>query len=456
MEKEMLKDFSVEIVRTSIVQSPLPTKDCTLRSSNIDLTVPAISPGHFFVYKAVQDKTYQEMSNSIKKALSQTLVLFYPVAGRFIIGHKGEPEIECKNQGVPFIEAESDAAIKNLDFSQPSFTAAKLTPKRNPLREEPSWCVPVLAVQVTRMNCGGIVVGCCFDHRIVDGISSCIFFRAWTEAAQGISFPMTTPCFERSLLNPRNPLNAAAIDRHYMALPFSALDHADPPPPQIGRIYHLDAPRLLQLQSLANQTEGKPRVGKPITKMEAVSAYIWKVFARAQSLSSSAPTRIGIPIDGRSYLNLPPSYFGNGIAIPFKESNAEQILEEPLSKTAEIVRSVISDSANSEYFKSFVDWVEEKRPAAMLAKVYAEKGSAVVVSSGVRIPLYQFDLGCGKPAFSSSYFPWGGTAGYVMLQASPLGDGNMVVYMHMDEKHLDAIEADPDFLFARANQMNFW
>ncbi|GLJ25592.1 hypothetical protein SUGI_0490270 [Cryptomeria japonica] len=144
----MLKDFSVEIVRTSIVQSPLPTKDCTLRGSNIDLTVPAISPGHFFVYKAVQDKTYQEMSNSIKKALSQTLVLFYPVAGRFIIGHKGEPEIECKNQGVPFIEAESDAAIKNLDFSQPSFTAAKLAPKRNPLREEPSWCVPVLAVQV--------------------------------------------------------------------------------------------------------------------------------------------------------------------------------------------------------------------------------------------------------------------------------------------------------------------
>ncbi|GLJ25581.1 hypothetical protein SUGI_0490090 [Cryptomeria japonica] len=314
----------------------------------------------------------------------------------------------------------------------------------------------MICLQVTRMKCGGIVVGCCFDHRIVDGISSTIFFQAWTEAAQGLSSSFITPCFERSLLNPRYPLNTGAIDKHYMALPFSALDRTDPPAPQIGRIYHLDALTLLQLQALANQSQGKPRVGKPITKMEAVSSYIWKLFARAQALTSSEPTRIGIPIDGRAYLNLPPSYFGNVIAIPFKESYAEHILVQPLSKIAKIVRNVITGSANSEYFMSFVDWVEEKRPAAMLARVYGEEGSAVVVSSGVRTPLYQFDFGCGKPTFSSVYFPWGGTAGYVMLQASPLGDVNMVVYMHMVKKDLDAIETDPEFLFVRVSRMNFW
>ncbi|GLJ25580.1 hypothetical protein SUGI_0490080 [Cryptomeria japonica] len=136
MEKEMLMGFSVEIVRTSIVKSPVPTKECMLKGSNIDLTVPAISPGHFFVYKRVQDKTYQEMTSPIKKALSETLVLFYPVAGRFIISHNGEPEIDCNNQGVPFIEAESDAGIKDLDFSQPSLSVAKLTPTRHPLQGE--------------------------------------------------------------------------------------------------------------------------------------------------------------------------------------------------------------------------------------------------------------------------------------------------------------------------------
>ncbi|XP_059076551.1 coniferyl alcohol acyltransferase-like [Cryptomeria japonica] len=480
MEKETLKDFRVEIVRTFVMQSPVPTKDCTLKGSNIDLTVPAISPGHFFVYKAVQDKTYREIASSIKKALCEVLVLFYPVAGRFIIGHNGEPEIECNNQGVPFVEAEADAAIKDLDFSQPSFTAAKLTPTRHPLQGESPYCIPVLAVQVTKMNCGGIVVGCCFDHRIVDGISSYNFFKAWTEAAQGLSSSIITPCFDRSLITPHHPLNTRAvpvIDGHYMALPFSALDRTDPPPPQIGRIYHLDAPALLQLQALANQTQGKTPLGKSITKMEAVSSYIWKVFARAQALTSSEPTRIGIPIDGRAYLNLPPvalcaagateleSVTENGVnngfiqeisAIPFKESYAEHILKQPLSKIAEIVRNVISASANSEYFRSVVDWVEEKRPAAMLVRVYGEEGSAVVVSSGMRIPLYEFDFGCGKPTFSSVYFPWGGTAGYVMLQASPLGEGNMVVYMHMAEKDLDAIETDPEFLFVRVNRMNCW
>ncbi|GLJ25668.1 hypothetical protein SUGI_0491670 [Cryptomeria japonica] len=458
MGKEMLKDFKVETVQTCIVQSTAPTKDCTLRVSNIDLTAPAVSPGHFFVYKGVKDKTYEEMASSIKKALSETIVLFYPVAGRFVIGHNGEPEIECNNQGVPFIVAEADAAIKDLDFSQPSLSVAKLIPTRHPLQGESPHCVPVMALQVTRMKCGGMVVGCCFDHRIVDGISSCIFFQAWTEAAQGLPFSNITPCFERSLLNPRHPLNPNLlpfIDTHYIALPFSAPSHTDPPP-QIGRIYHLDAPTLLQLQALANQTQEKPSAGKPITKMETISAYIWKLFARAQALTGSQLTRIGIPIDGRACLNLPPSYFGNAIAMPFKESYAEQILEDPLNKIAEIVHNVIGESLNSEYFRSIVDWVEVNRPAVILARVYAEEGSAVVVSSGVRIPLYHYEFGCGKPVFSSVFFPWGGTAGYVMLQVSPLGDGNMVVYMHMAEKHLDAIEADPEFVLVRASRMNFW
>ncbi|GLJ25669.1 hypothetical protein SUGI_0491680 [Cryptomeria japonica] len=190
--------------------------------------------------------------------------------------------------------------------------------------------------------------------------------------------------------------------------------------------------------------------------MEAISAYIWKHFALAQALTGSQPTRIGIPIDGRACLNIHPSYFGNAIAMPFKESYAEQILEEPLSKIAEIVHNVIGESLNSEYFRSIVDWVEVKRPSVILARVYAKEVSAVVVSSGVRIPLYNFEFGCGKPAFSSVFFPLGGTAGYVMLQVSPLEDGNMVIYMHMAEKHLDAIEPDPEFVFVRANRMNFW
>ncbi|GLJ25589.1 hypothetical protein SUGI_0490190 [Cryptomeria japonica] len=182
--------------------------------------------------------------------------------------------MQCLHHLCQVVEAEADAAIKDLDFSQPSFTAAKLTPTRHPLQGESPYCIPVLAVQVTKMNCGGIVVGCCFDHRIVDGISSYNFFKAWTEAAQGLSSSIITPSFDRSLITPRHPLNTCAvpvIDGHYMALPFSALDRTDPPPPQIGRIYHLDAPTLLQLQALANQTQGKTPLGKSITIEQSIT-----------------------------------------------------------------------------------------------------------------------------------------------------------------------------------------
>eukprot|EP01018_Ginkgo_biloba_P016406 Gb_25557 [translate_table: standard] len=452
--------FKVELVATSKVRSPLPSQDCWLAGSNIDLTVPPISPGHFFVYKPTlthddeaDHKTYQQVVGGVKKGLSQCLVLFYPVAGRFRVKENGEAEIECNNQGVEFREARADVALKHVDFSHPSLSVGgKLSPTRQPLKGEPSDWVPVLAVQVTRMQCGGVVVACSFDHRIVDGVSSSLFFKAWAEACQGRSFSFK-PSFHRSLIEPRRPLNISAdIDKHYMAIPFNNMAKQSPPP-QIGRIYHLDASTLLKLQALANQ--GREGNGRR-TKMEAVSAYIWQLTARAQGLSPSQSSRIGIPIDGRAFLNLPRSYFGNAIAIPFTQVYAGEVLEKPLSNAAEIVHDVIAGSTNTEYFRSLIDWVEPKRPSMILAKVYAEPGSAVVISSGLRIPIYEIDLGWGKPAFSSVYFPWGGTAGYVMLQASPLGEGNWVVYIHMAEQDLDAIESDPDFLFVKANQMNFW
>eukprot|EP01018_Ginkgo_biloba_P041228 Gb_21110 [translate_table: standard] len=95
-------DFKVELVSTSRVRSPIPSQDCWLAGSNIDLTL--ISPGHFFVYKptlvhddddAADNKTYEQVVGGTKKALSHCLGLFYPVAGRFTVKQNGEAEIEC-------------------------------------------------------------------------------------------------------------------------------------------------------------------------------------------------------------------------------------------------------------------------------------------------------------------------------------------------------------------------
>lgn len=146
---EGLTEFYVETLRASIVQSPLPSPDCWLKGSNIDLTVPNISPGHFFVYKSLPNKTYGEVLGTIKKALSETLILFYPLAGRFVERDNGEAEIYCDNQGVPFVEARAHADIKEVDFSQPSLSVGgKLSPTRHPLKGESRHSLPVLAVQV--------------------------------------------------------------------------------------------------------------------------------------------------------------------------------------------------------------------------------------------------------------------------------------------------------------------
>ncbi|KAF4383563.1 hypothetical protein F8388_014063 [Cannabis sativa] len=55
---------------------------------------------------------------------------------------------------------------------------------------------------VTELKCGGIVVACTFDHRIVDAYSANMFFISWVQMAQSKRLSLR-PSFRRSLLNPR-------------------------------------------------------------------------------------------------------------------------------------------------------------------------------------------------------------------------------------------------------------
>ncbi|KAF2317006.1 hypothetical protein GH714_010369 [Hevea brasiliensis] len=76
-----------------------------LHEINLTPTVYLYKPGnhpHSFVAKVLMD------------ALSKVLVPFYPVAGRLRRDDNGRLEINCNNEGVLFIEAETDSEIDDL------------------------------------------------------------------------------------------------------------------------------------------------------------------------------------------------------------------------------------------------------------------------------------------------------------------------------------------------------
>ncbi|CAK9171026.1 unnamed protein product [Ilex paraguariensis] len=254
----------------------------------------------------------------------------------------------------------------------------------------------VLAVQVTKLKCGDLMIGCSIDHRVADAYSANMFFVAWAQIARGKSVSHT-PIFRRSMLNPRRPGQYdKVIDDMYVFLSL-----LPPPPPKdlkpnedhlISRIYYITAEEIDRLQAKASSN------GSKRSKLVSFSAFLWKIMAEGGH-DHSKKCKMG---------------------------------------------------AKEEHFLGLIDWVELHRPEQIVAKVYFKESNdeeAVVVSSGQRFIVSEMDFGWGRPDFGSYYFPWGGQTGFVMPMPSISREGDWVVYMHLPEKHLDLVKKEASHVF---------
>ncbi|XP_044483700.1 coniferyl alcohol acyltransferase-like [Mangifera indica] len=443
-------EFKVTVSKTEVVAAVLPLQEHWLPLSNLDLLLPPVDVSVFFCFHkpSLQSMTFASMVAILKKALAQTLVSYYALAGEVVLNPVGEPELLCNNRGVDFVEAFANVELSELNLYNPDESIqGKLVPnKKN----------GVLSIQATELNCSGVVVACTFDHRIADAYSINMFLVSWAELAQ--SKPMSLlPSFRRSVLNPRRPgCIDPALDDMYVPLspspspkePVGAThdDHL------ISRIYYVTKDQLNELQSLASAN------GCRRTKLESFSAFLWKMIAKCGATNSERTSKLGIVVDGRSRLSqgdseksrLMGAYFGNVLSIPIGGQKIIELEEKPLSFVANQVHAFLENAVTQHHFLALIDWVEAHRPQPALAKIYingTDDGPAFVVSSGQRFPVSRVDFGWGKPAFGSYHFPWGGDAGYVMPMPSPLGNGDWVVYLHLLKKQLQVIEREASNVF---------
>lgn len=329
-------------------------------------------------------------------------------------------------------------------------------------------------MQATQLKCGGMVVGCTFDHRVADAYSFNMFMVSWAEMAR--SAPLTTiASFQRSSISPRHPgtfdsyLSKLFVPLPKLLPPASSseeTDHHHQAP--ISRIYYIKSEQIIQLQSLANshdeaQNGGVLAEGKRRTKLEAFSAFLWKIVASSEGTGDDKSCRLGIIVDGRSRLSCADeyddenqtvsmsAYFGNVLTIPFGHKKNKEIKERPLNWIANQVHEVIQNAATKDHFLELIDYVEAHRPAPMIAKIFVvsvnREEPAFVISSGKHFPVTKIDFGWGKPTFGSYHFPWGSQTGYVMPMPCAKGNGDWVVYMHLAKEQIEAIERNAAHVF---------
>ncbi|KAI7725325.1 hypothetical protein M8C21_029673 [Ambrosia artemisiifolia] len=419
-------------MKTEVVAPKQQRSDHRLPLTNLDMLVPPIDLGCFFCYKKPYNQV--DMVDALKTSLSQ-------------------PEIHCNYKGVDFTEAAADVKLWELDFyNHDENIGGKFIPQKHH---------GVLAIQVTMLKCGGMVIACLFDHRVIDGYSINMFTTSWANMTRSQP-PSLVPNFDRSNLKPRH-------SKHYtpsvtnMFLPLSKLPspQCDPEtdsdlnPPFINRMYYMEGDQIKRLQVLASEN------GITRSKVESFASFLWKITASflEDSGHQGYICNIAVPVDGRRSLSegegvekekLMAARCGNVCSMPFQGIRAKDLVDKPLSSVANEVHDLSEKAATKEHFKQLIDWVEDQKPNMLISRPFAlkEKAFSIMVSSGLRFSLLgNMDFGWGTPVLTSCHVPTSRMDCHVMPMPSSINENDWVVYMHLPKKQLDYIEAHAGHLF---------
>ncbi|KAK7397278.1 hypothetical protein VNO78_18445 [Psophocarpus tetragonolobus] len=151
----------------------------------------------------------------LRKALAQTLVVYYPFAGRLREGPERKLMVDCNGEGVVFVEADADVTLNHFGHNlQPPFPCFRQLLYHFPASQQIT-NTPLLLVQVTRLKCGGFILAVGVNHAMCDGAGLSQFMKAWAKMAGGATKPSISPVSNRELLMARDPPRITHEHREY-------------------------------------------------------------------------------------------------------------------------------------------------------------------------------------------------------------------------------------------------
>ncbi|KAM0850241.1 hypothetical protein ACQ4PT_053212 [Festuca glaucescens] len=320
----------------------------------------------------VFDQPIDDPVETIKKALSQALVHYPPMAGRLAGADKEEPtHIVCTGEGVPFVAAAASCALDD---------AGPLHLLDLAVRYPAEYCRlidPLLLMQVTRFTCGGFVVGVTNNHVMADAAGLAQFMQAVGELARGMPVPSIVPVrseVDSSL--PRLPQPMVAEVRSHLRvekgefLPF--LDVAIP-------------------TSLVSRIKAKCGAGK-CTVFDAIAAVLWRCRTRAvisdEDNDPNAPMLLVMPRNARKLVGAKKGYYGNCIIFQLALATRDMVATGDIKDLVKIIRL-----AKEKMPENSGDGRDEQQ-----AQRAPERYNTLTISSVRNLGFEAMDFGGGMPS----------------------------------------------------------
>lgn len=371
---------------------PTPSRTLTLSALDSQLFL-RFTIEYLLIYRQPPVSHDQDFITArVKSALARALVPYYPLAGRVRAKPDGSNflEVVCRSQGAVFIEAQSDELTVS-DFEQ---APAYVTTWRNLLSlhvDDVLEGSPPLVVQLTWLSDGAAALGVGFNHCLCDGIGSAEFLNSFSELARcGLGQIKPKPVWDRHLLRPllgeRNSFAHPEFERVPDLCGFtSRFTHDKLTPTSIS----FNQTSLNELKEMSTSPSSK----SSYTSFEALTAHVWRTWARALNLPPNQILKLLFSVNVRNRLNpsLPAGYYGNGFVLGCALTNAKDLTKNGLGYATSLVRKA-KERVAEEYVRSVVEAVSESSMSMSPDSV-----GVLIVSQWSRLGLENVDFGMGKP-----------------------------------------------------------
>ncbi|KAI4377182.1 hypothetical protein MLD38_014854 [Melastoma candidum] len=429
-------EMEISITAAQVIRPRYPTPS-HLRNFEFSLldrqNAPWLYSNFLLIYAAnTSSLSIAEKVRSLKESLSDTLVLYYPLAGKI----KDIATVECNDDGAAFIEARVDTPLSYFLRKPTADFLHRLMPfnDANTMREFANF---TLLIQVTVFHCGGLALASCPSHRLMDASSMCTFLRTWAKLT-------TSPCNNsiRNTVTPPHFLGPSIIPA-IKDLPDRPFVHYHPDYEKFSsRRFIFSGSNLMSLKEKCGSTDSLGH--KRPTRVEVVQALIVKCAIRATSLLHPGPSFVFQTLNLRNRINPPvgADAVGNLIWTPsllFEEGEME--LNQILATLRRGLKTFCDKKSGrfnpKEGFGVVSEELKEKQ------ELLGRAGPNFYgFSSLCRFPFYEIDFGWSRPAWITNVPIF---ENMCFMVDSRTGDG-IEAWMTMEKEVMASLESDEEFL----------
>ncbi|KAK1366585.1 BAHD acyltransferase DCR [Heracleum sosnowskyi] len=378
------------------------------------------------IYRGVE---FEDMVEKLKDGLSVVLQDFYQLAGNLGKDQDGVLRVEYDDDsnGVEVVVASMEArTVSELMAAESANDLINLVPLTGVYNLE-GFHRPLLAIQLTKLK-DGLVLGCAFNHGVLDGTSMWHFMTSWANTCNRSQTLLIPPFLNRT---------AARNSR----VPFNFQPPKQDLPLVRDKIFKFSNFKIEEMKSIVNLNPSD--TSNPISTFQALSSHAWRAITRARQLKQDDHSVLTVFADIRKRINppMPKTYFGNLIQAAFAVSTVGLLLTQPPLYSAKLIQKAIG-------LKDAKDIDETSKLFERSPKIFRLEDAgpnSVLMASSPRFEIYNVDFGWGRPESVRSGIN-NRFDGMVFLHEGKSGGKSIDVDISLPANTMQKLEADKEFL----------